>query len=275
MLGAIVGDIVGSVHEGRSPGLKDFPLFTSRSSFTDDTVLTIAVASAILDGVKDGSEYGPSIRHWGQRYPTAGYGNRFYEWLTGPDTGPYNSYGNGAAMRVAPVGWAFDDTDALTHAVLTALVTHNHPEGIKGAQAVAGAVFCARTGFTKEQIAELITTRFGYDLSLPVHALRSRGGVGVTCQETIPAAVTAFLASTDFEDAIRIAVSLGGDTDTTACVTGAIAEAFYGGIPEWIGLEAIRRLDGPLFKVFDRFWKRYCRRGPLFEAVPTLPAKGD
>ena len=266
MLGAIAGDVIGSVHEGRSPGLKDFPLFTSRSCFTDDTVLTVAVADAILND----QDYGVAIRKWGQRYLTAGYGHRFYTWLTGPDTGPYNSFGNGAAMRVSPVGWAFNDgTEISKHAVMSAAVSHNHPEGIKGAQAVAGAVGGARAGHSKEEIAAWLHKVFGYNCSLSLEELRERGGVGVTCQETVPAAVSAFLWSTDFEDAVRNAVSLGGDTDTTACIAGAIADAYYGGVPEVIALAALRRLDRPLFKVFDRFWLRYRQQGRRLRVVPT------
>jgi ADP-ribosylglycohydrolase len=253
MLGAIIGDVIGSVHEGRSPGLKDFPLFTSRSCFTDDTVLTVAVASAILDG----RDYKTAIRDWGLRYPTAGYGHGFYTWLTGPDMGPYNSFGNGSAMRVSPIGWAFNDGGEIDrHAIQSAFVSHNHPEGIKGAQAIAGVIGGLRVGGSKELTASWLLKTFGYDCSLTLEQLRERGGVGVTCQETVPAAVCAFLWSTDFEDAIRNAVSLGGDTDTTASIAGALAEAHYGGVPNEIAKEAVRRLDRPLFNVFNRFWLR-------------------
>lgn len=257
MFGAIAGDVIGSAHEGRPPGLKDFTLLTSRSVFTDDTVLTIAVASAILDG----QDFGVSIRKWGKCYPNAGYGHGFYTWLNGSDVGPYNSYGNGSAMRVSPVGWAFNDLHSVAaQAGKSAVVTHNHPEGMKGAQAIATAVFAARMGHTKQQIAKMLSSGFGYDLEASHAKIRDGAISASTCQETVPAAAIAFLLSNDFEDAIRNAVFFGGDTDTTACITGAIAEAFYGGVPQAIEEEVRCRLDKEMLRVVDTFTRRFCKK---------------
>lgn len=254
MIGAISGDVIGSVHEGAPPKAKDFPLFVPCSRFTDDTVLTVAVASAI----REDAEFGTSIRRWGRRYPHAGYGGWFRAWLFHENAAPYNSFGNGSAMRVAPIGWAFDDLgDVLREATRSAAVTHNHPEGIKGAQAVAAAIWAARTGQTKDQIAALLSDRFGYDCTTDLSALQRRGGFDVTCQGTVPAAAVAFLHSSDFEDAVRNAVSFGGDADTLACIAGAMAEACYGGVPAEIQVEALRRLDNALRGEVIAFAGRY------------------
>lgn len=254
MIGAISGDVIGSVHEGAPPTAKNFPLFVPGSRFTDDTVLTIAVASAI----REGTEFGTTIRRWGQRYPNAGYGGRFRDWLFREDAGPYNSFGNGSAMRVAAVGWAFDDLDVvLRKAAETAEVTHNHPEGIKGAQAVAAAVLVARKGQTKDQIAALMSQRFGYDCTIDLGVLQRQAKFDVTCQGTVPAAAVAFLRSTDFEDAVRNAVSFGGDADTLACIAGAMAEAHYGNVPAEIRAEVLRRLDDPLRAEVVAFASQY------------------
>ena len=254
MIGAISGDIIGSVHEGSRPKAKDFPLFVPRSRFTDDTVLTIAVASAI----REGAEFGASIRRWGRRYPHAGYGGWFRKWLFSDDAGPYNSFGNGSAMRVAAVGWAFDDLETvLREAARSAEVTHNHPEGIKGAQAIAAAVLIARTGQPKDRIAALLSDRFGYDCNTRLSVLQRQGKFDVTCQGTVPAAAVAFLQSTSYEDAVRNAVSFGGDADTLACIAGAMAEAHYGGVPAGIQAEALRRLDDPLRAEVVAFARQY------------------
>ena len=243
MIGAISGDVIGSVHEGAPAKAKDFPLFVPDSTFTDDTVLTVAVASAIRERVG----FGTSIRRWGRRYPHAGYGGWFRNWLFREDAAPYNSFGNGSAMRVAAIGWAFEDLDVvLREATKSAEVTHNHPEGIKGAQAVAAAILLARAGQGKDQIAALLSDRFGYDCTMDLSGLQRRGGFDVTCQGTVPAAAVAFLQSTDFEDAVRNAVSLGGDADTLACIAGAMAEAHYGGVPAEIRAEVLGRLDNAL-----------------------------
>ncbi len=243
MLGAIAGDVIGSVHEGADPQSKSFPLFVPASRFTDDTVMAVAVASTLLRGL----DYAVALRQWGRAYPAAGYGGMFLRWLFSPDPAPYNSYGNGSAMRVVAVGWAFDDLDAvLAEAARSAAVTHDHPEGIKGAQAVACAVFLGRTGAGKADIRAAMEERFGYDCSASLATLKELASFDVTCQGTVPAAVVAFLESADFEDAIRNAVSLGGDADTLACITGAMAEAFYGGVPDHIASEVMERLDAPL-----------------------------
>jgi ADP-ribosylglycohydrolase len=254
MIGAISGDVIGSVHEGAPAKPKDFPLFVPGSTFTDDSVLTVAVANAIREGV----EYGTSIRRWGRRYPYAGYGGWFRDWLFREDAAPYNSFGNGSAMRVAPIGWAFDDLDLVLHeASKSAEVTHSHPEGIKGAQAVAAAIFVARAGQGKDQIAALLSDRFGYDCTMGLSALQRRGGFDVTCQGTVPAAAVAFLHSTDFEDAVRNAVSFGGDADTLACIAGAMAEAHYGRVPAEIQLEVLGRLDNALRAQVMAFARQY------------------
>lgn len=268
VIGAISGDVIGSVHEGALVQAKDFPLFVPSSTFTDDTVLTVAIASAI----REGADFGVSIRRWGRRYPDVGYGGLFYEWLFRDDVTPYNSFGNGAAMRVAAVGWAFDDLAVvLREATKSAEVTHNHPEGIKGAQAVAAAILAARTGQTKDEIAALLHDRFGYDCTMGLSALQRRGGFDVTCQGTVPAAAVAFLQSTDFEDAVRNAISFGGDADTLACIAGAIAEGHYGGVPAAIQVEVLRRLDGALRAEVIAFARMY--RVPLTDVSGVEDSK--
>jgi ADP-ribosylglycohydrolase len=268
MLGAIAGDVIGSVHEGSRPKPKDFPLFVTRSHFTDDTVLTVAIASAI----RSGGDFGFSIRHWGRRYPRAGYGRWFRAWLFQDGAQSYNSFGNGSAMRVAPVGWAFDNLDdVFSQAAKSAEVTHSHPEGIKGAQAVAAAVFAGRKGQSKAQIAALLSERFGYDCTMDLRAMQERGRFDVTCQGTVPAAAGAFFHSTDFEDAIRNAVSFGGDTDTLACIAGAMAEAFYGGVPADIQREVFRYLDRAVVGEIIEFAARY--GVPLADSSEVLLAQ--
>jgi ADP-ribosylglycohydrolase len=254
MIGAIAGDIVGSIYEGGLQQPKDFPLFMPASTFTDDTVLTVAVARAIQERV----DYAAALRTWGRRYPKAGYGGWFRHWLFDDAAGPYQSFGNGSAMRVAAVGWAFETLDdVLREAARSAEVTHDHPEGIKGAQAVAAAVWCARCGQSKGRIASMLTERFDYDCSMSLATLQRHGGFDVTCQGTVPAAAVAFLVSTDFEDALRNAVSIGGDTDTTACIAGAMAEAHYGGVPGAIQAEVFRRLDDALGSAVVDFAREY------------------
>ncbi|MFO8003548.1 ADP-ribosylglycohydrolase family protein [Thioalkalivibrio sp.] len=254
MIGAIAGDIIGSIHEGAAPQPKDFPLFVSGSRFTDDTVLTVAVASAVLSG----TDYGSALRGWGRRYPEAGYGGWFRRWLFQDDAPAYSSFGNGSAMRVSAIGWAFEDLETvLQEASRSAEVTHNHPKGILGAQAVAGAVWAGRMGRGKDGIERLLSERFGYDCDLDWAALQRRGGFDISCQGTVPAAAAAFLRSTDFEDAVRNAVSLGGDADTLACIAGAMAEAHYGCVPDAIQVEAMARLDPALRTEVRTFAQRY------------------
>lgn len=254
MIGAIAGDVIGSVYEGTQKKSKDFPLFAQASTYTDDTVLTVAVACA----VRTRRDYGTALRCWGRRYPNARYGGRFYDWMMQDDAGPYNSFGNGSAMRVAAIGWAFNDLDlVLSEARKSAEVTHNHPEGIKGAQAVAAAILAARCGRTKDWIAALLSDQFGYDCSAGLNALRCRSEFDVTCRGTVPAASVAFFESADFEDAVRNAVSLGGDADTLACIAGAMAEAFYGEVPAAIQREVLGRLDAKLYSEVLAFAQSY------------------
>lgn len=226
MLGAIAGDVIGSVHEHTATKSTDFELFVPDSRFTDDTVLAVAVADSLLNG----REYVDAFHDYFLAYPNAGYGLRFFHWASAGRRDPYNSYGNGAAMRVPAVGYAFDSLDqVLAEATRSAEPTHNHPEGIKGAQAIAAAVFMARHGETKRRIRESVAARFGYNLSGSVDQLRPTYQFDESCQGTVPAALVAFFDSHDFEDTVRKAISPGGDADTLACITGAVAEAHYGG----------------------------------------------
>jgi ADP-ribosylglycohydrolase len=254
MIGAIAGDVIGSVHEGAAPSSRDFELFVADSTFTDDTVMTVAVASA----VRQDTDFTAALRDWGRRYPNAGYGAWFRQWLFSRDPAPYNSFGNGSAMRVAAIGWAYDDLDeVLRRAAMSAEVTHDHPEGIKGAQAVAAAIFVARTRRDKQAVLELLADRFGYERPSSLETLRAAGGVDVTCQATVPAAAAVFAEASGFEHAVRGAVSVGGDADTLGCITGGLAEAHYGEVPVDIQLEVLTRLDGPLRDEVVAFAKQY------------------
>ncbi|MGB5277711.1 MAG: ADP-ribosylglycohydrolase family protein [Gammaproteobacteria bacterium] len=254
MLGAITGDIVGSIYEWDNIKTKDFPLFTERNFFTDDSVLTVALADAILNN----SDYGRVMREYYRHFPHAGYGGSYLLWARDPCAGPYNSWGNGAAMRTSPVGFAFDSLDeVLEKAKLYAAHTHNHPEGIKGAQATSACIYLARTGTSKGDIKSYVIDQFGYDLTRTLDEIRPDYHFDVSCQGTVPEAITAFLKSTDFEDAIRNAISLGGDSDTLACITGGIAEAFYGEVPQEIREQSMSRLDEPLREVVTQFYDRY------------------
>jgi ADP-ribosylglycohydrolase len=254
MLGAIIGDIIGSSYEFEGIKTTDFQLFTSASRFTDDTVMTVAVADCILHDL----EYAKTFKEYGRRYPNAGYGGRFGSWLQSPDSKPYNSYGNGSAMRVSPVGFAFDTLDdVLREAERSASTTHNHPEGIKGAQAIASAIFLARTGKGKNEIREFIEKRFGYGLGCTLDEIRPDYRFDETCQGSVPEAIIAFLESNDYEDAIRKAISLGGDADTLACMAGGIAEAFYKKISPNITRRAKKILDKELLAIMDEFIGRF------------------
>lgn len=256
MLGAIVGDIIGSVYEWENIKTKAFSLFTDKCFFTDDTVMTLAVADALLNGGTT-ADFASSMKRLGELYPDSGYGSKFYSWLFSDDKQPYNSWGNGSAMRVAPCAWyAQSLVEAEVLAERSASVTHNHPEGIKGAQATAAAIFLAREGKSKAEIKEYIEGRFGYDLSRTLDEIRPVYKFNESCQETVPEAIIAFLESSDFEDAIRNAISLGGDSDTLAAITGGIAEAAYG-IPTEIKLRALSYLDTALLEVYNR-WKKEC-----------------
>ncbi len=254
MIGAIIGDIIGSVHEFTAIKHTDFDLFVERTTFTDDTVLTVAVADCLLTG----TSYVDKLNEYTLAYPGRGYGGGFTCWVEAGNREPYNSWGNGSAMRVSPVGFAFDDLETtLAEAKRSAEVTHNHPEGIKGAQATAAAIFLARDGQPKEKIRETIEKRFGYNLNRTVEEIRPTYQFNESCQETVPEAIVAFLDSTDYEDAIRLSISLGGDADTLACITGGIAEAFYGGVPKEIAKRGLVLLDDPLRKVVERFYMEF------------------
>lgn len=254
MLSAIAGDVIGSVYEHHPIKTKEFPLFHPMCRFTDDSVLTVAVAKAILDG----GTYQESVLTMGRRYPRAGYGGTFRQWLRSENPQPYNSWGNGSAMRASPVGWAFDSVeDVMREAERSAAITHNHPEGIKGAQAAALVVRMARAKTDKEHIRAEIIGRFGYDLNRTVDGIRPAYSFDVSCQGTVPEAIIAFLDATSFEDAIRNALSLGGDSDTLACITGSIAEAYYGPVPGTIADRVLSVLTSDLSEIVDEFCGRY------------------
>jgi ADP-ribosylglycohydrolase len=254
VIGAIAGDIIGSVFEFRSTKSTDFPLFSNSSTFTDDTILTVAVADCILHG----KQYASTLKEYGRKYPYGGYGGMFFEWLASDSFKPYNSYGNGSAMRVSPIGFAFDSLDdVLIEAEKSAAVTHNHPEGIKGAQAIASSIFLAKSGKSKEQIREYVENTFGYKLHQTIDEIRPGYRFDETCQGSVPQAIIAFLESNDYEDAVRKAVSLGGDSDTLACMTGGIAQAYYKQIPGYIIIEMRKLLDNDFLTVVDEFNERY------------------
>jgi len=262
MYGAILGDIIGSPYEfDRGGKAKDFPLFSMRSEFTDDTVMTIAVADAFLP-VRPEMEDDTIRQHvvmkmqkYGRMYPHAGYGSRFRHWLRDRHPQPYNSWGNGSAMRVSSIGWMYKDLETVRRmARLSAEVTHNHPEGIKGAEATASAIFLARTGSSKAEIKSYLEENFHYDLSRTCDEIRPDYYHVESCQETVPEAITAFLEGQSFEDVIRTAVSLGGDCDTLTCIAGSMAEAFYG-VPEELKAECQKRLDKDLVRVLMDFEK--------------------
>ena len=277
MLGAIVGDVVGSVYEWNNIKTKDFPFFRKDCFFTDDTVMTCAVAEAIMNGGQK-DDFIDAMKKYGRMYPNADYGARFNRWLMTDNREPYNSFGNGSAMRVSPCAWVMDaKTDELPSEVkrlaqLSSEVTHNHPEGIKGAMATVDAIFMCRYFLgghasdngqsnsdnpeeIKRRIKEHIEKEYGYDLSKTLDEIRPTYRFNETCQDTVPQAIVAFLESTDFEGAIRNAISLGGDSDTLAAITGSIAEAAYG-IPEWIQDKAYSYLDEPLKDVLRR-WEEF------------------
>ena len=262
MYGAILGDIVGSPYEFdcNNYKAKDFPLFSRRSDVTDDTVMTLAVAKALLSshGQDDAAIKATLVREMqrmGRAYPDRGYGTHFGGWLYEDDPQPYQSYGNGSAMRVSSAAWlATDMAETLRLARLTAEVSHNHPEGIKGAQATAAVIFLARTGHDKAKIKAYVEREFGYDLSRTCDEIRPTYHHVESCQETVPQAITAFLESCDFEDALRTAVSLGGESDSLAAITGRIAEAFYG-VPEELWQECRKHLTPELSEILIEWEK--------------------
>ena len=261
MYGTILGDIIGCPFEfDRGDKTKDFKLFSRRSHFTDDSVMTLAVCEALLKVGQDATVKEiedaviTSMQSWGRRYPHEGYGGYFRCWLTARHPEPYNSFGNGSAMRVSAAGWLYDSLEKTrVVAKATANVTHNHPEGIKGAESTASAIFMARNGSSKEEIKKYIENEFHYDLNRTLDEIRPSFHMHETCQKTVPEAIMAFLEAKDFEDAIRNAVSLGGDTDTLGAITGSIAEAYFG-IPEALRSECRNRINKDMRDVVDTFY---------------------
>lgn len=268
MLGVIIGDVCASIYEynnRKTDKLDEISLHDPSCHFTDDTVLTLAVAEACMEpddttAIGPGAQfpdYASALRKWGRMYPNAGYGGRFRGWLRLDNGEPYNSHGNGSAMRVSPVGWLYASLDdTLEQARRSAEVTHNHPEGVKGAQAVAAAIYWARNGCSKESIRERIAEDFGYALERSIADIRSEYIYDISCQGTVPEAIIAFLESRDFEHAIRLAVSIGGDSDTIAAIAGGMAEAFYGKAPENLWQFARSKLTPDMLAVVDRFETR-------------------
>jgi ADP-ribosylglycohydrolase len=268
MIGAVIGDVIGSVFEWHNVKTTDFELFSRESRFTDDTVMTIAVADALMskehyrnpirDELESRRTYGAKLKEYGHKYPDAGYGNMFMEWVKSDTNKPYRSYGNGSAMRVSPIGFALNSLDeVLKEAKRSARVTHNHPEGIKGAQAVAAAIFLAKTGESKQGIKCRVEKMFKYNLSRSLDEIRPLYKFDSSCRGSVPEAIIAFLESESFEDAIRKAISIGGDSDTIACIAGGIAQAYYKKIPYDIVNDTFFRLDIGLKKVIREFNHRY------------------
>lgn len=253
MLGAIAGDIIGSVYEFTDEKPEyNFPLFQASSQFTDDTVLTVALADSILNNIT----YKEKLLEYYFKYPHCSYGGGFHNWANSKNPQPYNSWGNGSAMRVSPVGWAYNDLETvLLKAKESAEITHNHPEGIKGAQATASAIYLSRSGKSKEHIKDYITNTFKYNLDLDIEYLRRNYRFNESCQNTVPQAIYTFLISDSFEDSIRKAIYIGGDSDTLACINGSIAEAYYKEIPSIIEDDLYSRLDENLFIKLNEFIK--------------------
>ncbi|MHA1369550.1 MAG: ADP-ribosylglycohydrolase family protein [Promethearchaeota archaeon] len=254
MLGAIAGDIIGSIFEYSGADRPDFKIDWDRCFYTDDTVLTVALADYMLHG----GDWIDFLKNYTREYPNRGYGLHFFYWANSDSREPYNSWGNGSAMRVSPVGFAYDTLDkVLEEAKNSAKVTHNHPEGIKGAQATAACIFLARTGATKKEIKDHIKKNFSYDLSKPIEQIRKQRPSDISCQSTVPIAIQAFLESRDFEDSIRLSITAHEDADTVACITGGIAQAFYGGVPKEISTKILQMLDSKLLDVTLEFCRKY------------------
>lgn len=265
MIGAIIGDIIGSVYEWKNIKTTEFPLFNRRCRPTDDSVMTIAVAKALMDtmGQDEDRVYAALVKemqHFGQMYPDAGYGGTFRRWLVAKEPKPYNSYGNGSAMRVSAAGWlcrTLEETRKL--AKLTAVTTHDHPEGIKGAESVASAIFLARSGAGKAEIKKYVVDNFGYELDTPLDVIRPTYTFDVSCQGSVPQAIRAFLEGEDYESTVRLGISIGGDSDTIGCMAGGMADAMYG-VPEAIQTEGLSRLPEPLREQVERFRTEYYRK---------------
>lgn len=254
MLGAISGDVLGSIYEFDNNKSTDFVLFNKSCRYTDDTVLTIATADCLLNK----GDFAQYYKKYFLDYPDKGYGGNFKKWGSGSSLEPYNSWGNGSAMRISPVGFAFNSLAfVLINAKKSAKVTHNHPEGVKGAQAVAAAIFMAKSGSSKNEIKEFIENKFYYKLDKSLDEIRSFYSFDESCQGSVPQAITAFLESDGFEDSIRKAISIGGDSDTIACIAGGIAEAYYGGVPEDISNFVLSKLDKKFLNVINGFYKKF------------------
>ena len=252
MWGAIIGDVIGSLFERFNHKSKDFELFHALSHYTDDTVMTIATMDALLRNIP----FEVAYKEWYRKYPKAGFGQRFREWGKDDSYEPLNSYGNGSAMRVSPIAyWKDTLEEVLEIATQSTLVTHNHPEGVKGAQAVASVILMARINKSKEEIKKYIEDTFNYDLSESTESIRKWYKFDVTCQGSVPQAIRCFYEATDFEDAIRLAISIGGDSDTIACMTGSMAEAIYP-INVKIKQETLNRLPREFVDVFYRFLEK-------------------
>jgi len=255
MYGAILGDILGSIYEFnnlKTDKPQEIDLLQPDCFYTDDSLLTVAIADAVLNGYP----YEDAVRKWTALFPNLSYGTRFKKWIFNKDSKPYNSWGNGSAMRVSPIGWLFNDLETiLDNAQKTAEFTHNHCEGIKGAQAVAASIFMARNKASKKEIKEYIEKTFKYDLSKTIKEIRPKYTFNESCQETVPQAIIAFLESDDFKSSIQIAISIGGDTDTLACITGSIAESFYKKIPKEL-IDFANKIIHPLMKsTIDDFYQ--------------------
>lgn len=256
MIGAIIGDIVGSRFEFHNIKSKEFELFSPRCFFTDDTVMTLAVAEAVMNTYGDyellANQAVNSMQGLGRRYPNAGYGHRFMEWIFDDRPHPYNSFGNGAAMRVSACGFAARSLEQVKHqSYNVTYVTHNHYEGIKGAEATASAIFLARSGSSREEIRAYIDKNY-YPMDFTLDGIRDSYYFNESCQGTVPQALEAFFEANDFEDAIRNAVSVGGDSDTLAAITGGIAEAYFG-VPDRLREEAIKYLSPELLSILNSF----------------------
>ena len=250
MLGAIAGDIIGSAYERHSIKTKKFKLFSKYSKFTDDTVMTLAIAKSILNN----EDYLKYVVDFGKKYPNVGYGGSFKKWLQSWSHKPYNSWGNGSAMRVSAIGFLFNtEEEVLIEAKKSAEITHNHEEGIKGAEAIALAIFMARQGKNKNQIRDRISKKFDYNLNRTVDEIRPNYQFQVSCQESVPESIICFLDAESYEDTIRNAISLGGDADTMACIAGGIAEAYYGAISSEILVEVYDRLPKEFLEIILRF----------------------
>ena len=259
ILGATTGDIIGSIYEFDNIKTTDFPLFSGDCCATDDSIMTFATMDVLINKGK----YTETYQRYGRKYPDpyGSYGGNFQDWIFSSTPRPYNSWGNGSAMRVSPVGWAFDTLEqTLNEAKNCAEVTHNHPEGIKGAQATASAIFLARNGKTKNEIREFIADTFSYNLDRKISNIRPGYDFDVSCQGSVPEAIIAFLESSDYENAVRLAVSIGGDSDTIACITGGIAEAFYGKVPDHIAEKVLDILPKEFVSMTEMFSLKYLKQ---------------